>query len=189
MSARLRLFIPLLLTLALGVLLWLGLGNNPYSQDEATLGRSLPSWQSQDLLSRQLIHTDSLKGQPFVINVWASWCPACRAEHPLLNELADTVALYGLNYRDKDEAARAWLREAGNPYQAVLADPDGKLALELGVYGTPETYLFGADGTLIARHTGELTREIWQRRFMPLLAEAHAQAAGQSPSGKAETTP
>ena len=189
MSARLRLFIPLGITLCLGLLLWLGLGNNPYSQDDATLGRSLPSWQSQDLFSDRFIHTDDLKGKPFVLNVWASWCPACRAEHPLLVELADSVTLYGLNYRDKAEAARNWLREAGNPYQAVLADPDGKLALELGVYGTPETYLFGADGTLIARHTGELTRDIWQRQFVPLLAEAHAKAAGQSPSGRAETTP
>lgn len=177
MSARLRLFIPLGLTLCLGLLLWLGLGNDPYSQDDATLGRSLPSWQSQDLFSDSLIHTDNLEGEPFVLNVWASWCPACRAEHPLLAELAGSVPLYGLNYRDKAEAARAWLAQAGNPYRAVLADPDGRLALELGVYGTPETYLFGADGTLIARHTGELTLDIWQRLFMPKLSEARSKLA------------
>lgn len=171
---RLRLFIPLLLVLGLGALLWLGLGKDPYRQDEATLGRTLPVWQSQDLFGAAPIHTAALKGQPFMLNVWASWCPACRAEHSFLAELADSVPLYGLNYRDKGDAARAWLSQAGNPYRAVLADPDGKLALELGVYGTPETYLFGADGTLIARHTGELTREIWQRQFVPKLAEARA---------------
>ena len=92
-----------------------------------------------------------------MLNVWASWCPNCRAEHPLLGELASAVPLYGLNYRDKGDAARAWLIEAGNPYRAVLADPDGRLALELGVYGTPETYLFAGDGTLLTRHTGLLT--------------------------------
>lgn len=126
--------------------------------DEATLGRTLPAWQSDNLLDGRPIQTASLKGEPFVLNVWASWCTNCRAEHPLLSELAGTVPLYGLNYRDKGDAARAWLIRAGNPYRAVLADPDGKLALELGVYGTPETYLFDADGALLARHTGELTK-------------------------------
>jgi cytochrome c biogenesis protein CcmG/thiol:disulfide interchange protein DsbE len=176
MRSRLRLFLPLLLTLGLSALLWLGLGNNPYSQDEATLGRTLPVWQSDNLLDGSLIQTTSLKGEPFVLNVWASWCVNCRAEHPLLSELAGTVPLYGLNYRDKGDAARAWLIQAGNPYRAVLADPDGKLALELGVYGTPETYLFDADGALLARHTGELTREIWQRQFAPPLVKARADA-------------
>ncbi|WP_421338327.1 DsbE family thiol:disulfide interchange protein [Aeromonas veronii] len=174
MRSRLRLFLPLLLTLGLGALLWLGLGNNPYSQDEATLGRTLPAWQSDNLLDGSRIQTASLKGEPFVLNVWASWCANCRAEHPLLSELAGTVPLYGLNYRDKRDAAHAWLIQAGNPYRAVLADPDGKLALELGVYGTPETYLFDANGALLTRHTGLLTREIWQRQFAPLFDKARA---------------
>lgn len=186
MRSRLRLFLPLILTLGLGALLLLGLGNNPYSQDEATLGRTLPAWQSENLLGGAAIDTASLKGEPFVLNVWASWCPNCRAEHPLLGELARAVPLYGLNYRDKGDAARAWLMEAGNPYRAVLADPDGKLALELGVYGTPETYLFDADGTLLTRHTGLLTQEIWQRQFVPLLDKARTNAqtksAGSAPS-------
>lgn len=176
MRSRLRLFLPLLLTLGLGALLLLGLGNNPYSQDEATLGRTLPAWQSDNLLDGSPIQTASLKGEPFVLNVWASWCVNCRAEHSLLGELASTVPLYGLNYRDKGDAARAWLMAAGNPYRAVLADPDGKLALELGVYGTPETYLFDADGALLTRHTGLLTLDIWQRQFVPLLDQARADA-------------
>ncbi|WP_323064191.1 DsbE family thiol:disulfide interchange protein [Aeromonas jandaei] len=179
MNARLRLFVPLVLTLGLGVLLLLGLGNNPYSQDEATLGRTLPVWQSDNLLDGSPIQTASLKGEPFVLNIWASWCPNCRAEHPLLKELASAVPLYGLNYRDKGDTARAWLTEAGNPYRTVLADPDGRLALELGVYGTPETYLFAGDGTLLTRHTGLLTREIWQRQFAPLLAKARSNSASQ----------
>ncbi|EKP0308732.1 DsbE family thiol:disulfide interchange protein [Aeromonas veronii] len=186
MRSRLRLFLPLLLSLSLGALLWLGLGNNPYSQDDATLGRTLPAWQSDNLLDGSPIQTASLKGEPFVLNIWASWCSNCRAEHPLLNELASTVPLYGLNYRDKGDAARAWLKAAGNPYRTVLADPDGKLALELGVYGTPETYLFDANGTLLTRHTGLLTRAIWLRQFVPLLDKARANpsthTAGPAPS-------
>ncbi|MBW3780164.1 DsbE family thiol:disulfide interchange protein [Aeromonas veronii] len=176
MRSRLYLFLPLLLTLGLGALLWLGLGNNPYRQDEATLGRTLPAWQSDNLLGGSQIQTTSLTGEPFVLNVWASWCVNCRAEHPLLSELATTVPLYGLNYRDKGDAARAWLIQAGNPYRAVLADPEGRLALELGVYGTPETYLFDADGALLARHTGELTKAIWLRQFAPLLDQARTDA-------------
>lgn len=179
MSPRLRLFLPLIVTLGLGGLLWLGLGKDPYRQDEATLGRTLPAWQSDNLLDDRPIDTAALKGEPFVLNVWASWCPSCRAEHPLLAELAGTVPLYGLNYRDKGDAARAWLELAGNPYRAVLTDPDGRLALELGVYGTPETYLFAADGTLLTRHTGELTKEVWQRQFASLLARARAQPTPQ----------
>ena len=179
MNARLRLFVPLVLTLGLGVLLWLGLGNNPYSQDEATLGRTLPAWQSDNLLDGSPIQTASLKGEPFVLNVWASWCTNCRAEHPLLSELVATVPLYGLNYRDKGDAARAWLTEAGNPYRAVLADSDGKLALELGVYGTPGTYLFGGNGALLARHTGLLTWESWQHQVGPQLARARSNTARQ----------
>ena len=179
MRSRLRLFLPLIVTLGLGALLWLGLGKDPYRQDEATLGRTLPTWQSENLLDGGIIDTAELKGEPFVLNVWASWCPNCRAEHPLLGELASAVPLYGLNYRDKGDAARAWLIQAGNPYRAVLADPDGRLALELGVYGTPETYLFAGDGTLLTRHTGLLTREIWQRQFAPLLAKARSNTASQ----------
>jgi DsbE subfamily thiol:disulfide oxidoreductase len=182
MRSRLRLFTPLILSLSLGALLWLGLGNDPYRQDDAIAGRTLPAWQSDDLFGDASIHTDALKGEPFVLNVWASWCPNCRAEHPLLAELAGTVPLYGLNYRDKGDAARAWLAKAGNPYRAVLADPDGRLALELGVYGTPETYLFAADGTLLTRHTGLLTMAIWQRQFMPLLNQARADAAIATPA-------
>ncbi|HEH9428177.1 TPA: DsbE family thiol:disulfide interchange protein [Aeromonas sobria] len=189
MRSRLRLFVPLLLTLALGALLWLGLGNNPYSQDEATQGRTLPAWQSDNLLDGRPIQTASLKGEPFVLNVWASWCVNCRAEHPLLSELAGTVPLYGLNYRDKGDAARAWLIQAGNPYRAVLADPEGKLALELGVYGTPETYLFAADGALLARHTGELTNEIWQRKFAPLLDKARANSQVKAATTAPAKTP
>lgn len=187
--SRLRLFTPLLLALGLGALLWLGLGNDPYRQDEATLGRSLPAWQSENLFGGAAIHTESLKGEPFLLNVWASWCPNCRAEHGMLKDLADAVPLYGLNYRDKGEVARAWLSQAGNPYRAVLADPDGKLALELGVYGTPETYLFAADGTLLSRHTGELTRDIWQRQFVPKLNAARAAAMASAGSPRQEGKP
>lgn len=166
MRSRLRLFVPLLLTLGLGALLWLGLGNNPYSQDEATLGRTLPAWQSDNLLDGRPIQTASLKG-------------ALRAQRlgQLVRQLPRraSAAQRARGHRaplrsqlpGQGDAARAWLIQAGNPYRAVLADPDGKLALELGVYGTPETYLFDADGALLARHTGELTRGIWQRQFAP----------------------
>mgnify|MGYP002146658072 CR=1 FL=1 len=113
------LFVPLVLALGLGALLWLGLGNNPYSQDEAVAGRTLPAWQSDDLLGGAPIHTAALKGEPFVLNVWASWCPNCRAEHPLLGDLASAVPLYGLNYRDKGDAARAWLTTSP-PWRRIL---------------------------------------------------------------------
>lgn len=123
MRSRLRLFVPLILTLGLGALLWLGLGNNPYSQDEAVAGRTLPAWQSDNLLDGSPIQTASLKGEPFVLNVWASWCANCRAEHPLLSELAGTVPLYGLNYRDKGMLPAPGLSRQATPIARYWPTP------------------------------------------------------------------
>ena len=114
-----------------------------------------------------------------MLNVWASWCPNCRAEHPLLGELASAVPLYGPQLPGQGDAARAWLTGGGQPYRAVLADPDGRLALELGVYGTPETYLFAGDGTLLTRHTGLAHPGDLATPVCPLLAKARSNTASQ----------
>ncbi len=168
---RLFLFIPLLLAVGFGVLLWKGLGQNPNNQDNAIVGRTLPDIRSTDLfIPSQHIDLRSYLGKPFVLNVWASWCVNCRAEHQFLVRLSETVPIYGINYRDKPEAARRWLEQTGNPYRSVLNDEQGKLALELGVYGTPETLLFSSDGILLARYTGALDEKIWADVFAPRLS-------------------
>ncbi len=168
---RLMLFIPLLLSVLLIGVLWLGLGRDPYTQNSAVVGKTLPDLSGPDLFDEdRSIALHSLKGRPFLLNVWASWCANCRSEHDLLIALSQQVPVYGLNYRDKPASARAWLDDAGNPYTLVVNDQDGQIALSLGVYGTPETWLFSADGTVLARYTGVLTEEIWRRHFAGLLA-------------------
>lgn len=176
---RLLLFIPLLLVVGFSLILWRGIGQDPNNQDDAILGRPLPDISAENLLSPgQSVSLHSLAGKPLILNVWASWCPNCKAEHQFLMRLSRTAKIYGISYRDKPEAARNWLERAGNPFQMVLDDQQGKLAIELGVYGTPETLLYSAEGRLVARYTGTLTEDIWSKVFVPLLPAAFGQGSG-----------
>ncbi len=123
----------------------------------------------------------ALEGRVTLVNVFASWCAPCRVEHPLLMELAETpgLQLAGINYKDKLPAATAFLAELGNPYDAVGVDADGRRGIEWGVYGVPETFLVGPEGTILAKHVGPLTREVLDGAFGEALRTALAgQAAG-----------
>jgi cytochrome c biogenesis protein CcmG, thiol:disulfide interchange protein DsbE len=110
-------------------------------------------------------------GKPWLLNVWGTWCPACREEHPALMQLSLTIGvpIIGLDWKDDATAARAWLESLGNPYAAVAFDPVGKTAIDYGVYGAPETFLIGADGKILAKHIGPLTAEVWETRLKPKL--------------------
>lgn len=115
------------------------------------------------------------QGQLSLLNVWASWCAVCQVEHQFLMQLATDperlhgVNLVGLNYRDNRAAAQQVLVQEGNPYRTVLYDPNGLLALDLGVYGTPESYLVDTEGVIRHRHMGALTPKVWQKEFVPLI--------------------
>lgn len=110
---------------------------------------------------------------PKLVNVFASWCVPCRAEHPMLMRLAgDGVTLYGLNQRDKPEAANAFLAEGGNPYTAIGADTDGRASVDWGVYGVPETFVIDGSGRIVAKHTGPITAETLESVIRPALAKA-----------------
>ncbi len=113
-----------------------------------------------------------LIGKVSLVNVFASWCVPCRAEHPVLNALAKSarVPIYGINYKDKPEAARAWIAELGNPYTRIGAD-DGRVGIEWGVYGVPETFVVDRDGRIRYKHVGPLTRNDINRKILPLLAK------------------
>lgn len=116
--------------------------------------------------------TADLKGKVTVVNVFASWCPPCHVEHPLLIELAKDkdIQLFGLNWKDKDEKLAAWLRDAGNPFARIGADRDGRVAIDWGVYGAPETYILDRDGKIVHRHVGPLTEAVLRDDIRPLLA-------------------
>jgi cytochrome c biogenesis protein CcmG/thiol:disulfide interchange protein DsbE len=106
-----------------------------------------------------------------VLNVWASWCAPCRDEHPLWVAYAkrSPVAIYGLNYKDKNEAGKAWLRQLGNPYTESLIDPDGRIGIDYGVYGVPETFVIDKQGIVRLKHTGPITAAVLRDKIEPLL--------------------
>lgn len=119
------------------------------------------------------LSTADFKGRVTVLNVLASWCPPCHAEHPLLMELAKEtgIQLVALNYKDKDEQLAAWLKEAGDPFSRIGADRNGRVAIEWGVYGVPETYILDREGRIVHRHVGPLTKEVLRDEIRPLLAK------------------
>jgi cytochrome c biogenesis protein CcmG/thiol:disulfide interchange protein DsbE len=109
-----------------------------------------------------------------LVNYWASWCAPCRAEHPILMEIAETVPVYGINYKDNAEDALAFLGELGNPFAAVGADASGRNAIDWGVYGVPETYVIDGEGVVRLRFPGPLTRDIYEKRVLPVIEAVRA---------------
>jgi cytochrome c biogenesis protein CcmG/thiol:disulfide interchange protein DsbE len=127
-------------------------------------GRALPGFSAADLA----------KGEPTVVNFWASWCQPCVEEHPLLIALAKRtgVAVVGVNYKDQPESARRFLARLGNPFRAVGADPAGRVAIEWGVYGMPESFVIDGRGTIVYKHVGPITAETLDKRILPAIERA-----------------
>lgn len=168
MRERLKLFVPLLLFVVLAGLLYLGLGRDPRALPSALVDRPLPALRLAALDEGRVMDAAELRGQAWLLNVWATWCAACRDEHPYLLELASQgVTIVGLDYKDDPGRARDWLRRLGNPYRTVLIDADGRFGLELGVYGAPETYLIDPDGVVRYRHVGVLDAAVWREQIEP----------------------
>lgn len=165
--------LPLLLLAVLLVLLLAGLRRDPRALPSALEGRPLPSIAApvlHDPASR--LDVGSLRGQVWLLNVWASWCAACRDEHATLLALArQGTPLVGLNYKDEPAAAAGYLRAAGDPFRASLVDDRGRIGIELGVYGVPETFVIDREGRVRLRHAGPLTPELVRERLAPLLTE------------------
>ncbi len=124
-----------------------------------------------------MITQNDLLGEPYLLNVWASWCVTCRVEHPVLEELAASgrLRLVGLNYRDDASDAQAWLDHFGNPFSLILADPSGRTAIDFGVYAAPETFLVDARGNIVFKHIGALTSEIVQEHLIAPLERGELQ--------------
>jgi cytochrome c biogenesis protein CcmG/thiol:disulfide interchange protein DsbE len=170
---RRALFIlPLLLFLVLAGYFALALrpGRNPQELPSALIDKEAPAFQLAGLNGGGIAR-DTLKGQPVLINFFASWCLPCREEHPLLMRLAkqEHVPLYGIDYKDKPEAARSLLQEFGDPYHAIGIDRDGRVGLDFGVYGVPETYVLDGSGHIRKRFVGPLTAEEVNNELLPLL--------------------
>ena len=156
------------------LILWLGLQRNPATVPSPLIGKSIPNFRSQSLFDPNIIIDDqTIKGRPALINVWASWCANCQIEHPVLLELAkqNVIILYGLNYKDTKEGALLWLDSFGNPYQDVIFDAQGKIGLDFGVYGVPETFLIDQNGVVVYKHTGVIGWDMIAEVILPFLHE------------------
>lgn len=125
--------------------------------------------------SKQISNAE-FAGRPYVVNVWATWCVGCRQEHDALLEIArrGEVPLIGLNWKDDLALAQQWLAQLGDPYVASAFDQEGNVAIDWGVWGAPETFLVGADGTILYRHISPITLEIWEREFVPRIKQGRA---------------
>jgi cytochrome c biogenesis protein CcmG/thiol:disulfide interchange protein DsbE len=167
-----RFGIPLLIFAALVALLAVGLTRDPSRVPSPLIGKPVPAFDLPRLTEPdRTLGLDDLKGQVSLLNVWGSWCVACRVEHPFLMELAarGTVPIYGLNYKDDRDQAMTWLNRYGNPYTASAFDPKGRVGIDLGVYGAPETYIVDAEGTIAFKQIGPITEEVWKNEMLPLI--------------------
>jgi cytochrome c biogenesis protein CcmG/thiol:disulfide interchange protein DsbE len=177
MGPRLKLFLPLLAFTVLSMFLFRGLWLDPREMPSALVGRPVPAFSLPGLGEQRQVSEADLAGQVGLLNVWATWCPSCRVEHPYLVHLADAgIPVYGLNYKDRDDAAIQWLEELGNPYRFNIADREGTLGLDLGVYGAPETYLIDAAGVIHYRHVGVVDENVWRSTLEPMYTKLRSGA-------------
>lgn len=168
-------FLPLIAFAGILVMLAVGLTLNPRDLPSALIGKEMPDLSLPSLHDSGQVRSADYRGKVWVINVWASWCVACQAEHQLLLNwrLPDGVDLVGLNYKDHPKAARAWLQDmGGDPYAAIAVDTVGKTGIDLGVYGVPETFVIGRDGHILFRHTGALDEQSMLKKITPVIREA-----------------
>ena len=148
-------------------------GDDPTKLESVLIGKPVPQFDLEDLEQPGKLHDQAIfKGEPLLLNVWATWCPTCYAEHSYLNKLAGKgVKIIGLNYKDDRNKAVGWLKELGNPYLISLLDGNGMLGLDLGVYGAPETFLIDANGVVRYRHVGDVNPTNWVSTLEPMYNE------------------
>jgi cytochrome c biogenesis protein CcmG/thiol:disulfide interchange protein DsbE len=179
-----RFIIPLVAFVALAGLLYIALVRSPDKHFIASvlIGKPAPDFRLPSLTDPAAnVSSKALAGKPYVINVWGTWCEMCRVEHSSLLAIKQLgqVPIIGINWRDEDAAAVDWLAQLGNPYSQVGVDKTGRVVIDFGVYGAPETFLVDAKGVIVHKHVGPLNMEIWKRDFEPKLSGA---ASGQGPT-------
>jgi cytochrome c biogenesis protein CcmG, thiol:disulfide interchange protein DsbE len=170
----LRFLLPLGFFVVLVGFLYVGLFRDPREIPSPLVDKPAPPFQLAQLHdpSKQL-GTADLKGQVWLLNVWASWCVSCRVEHPLLVQLAKSniVPVIGLNYKDTNALGRRWLAENGDPYKVSVVDADGRVGIDWGVYGVPETFVVDKNGMIRYKQIGPITPESLQEKILPLVRE------------------
>lgn len=174
-----KFLIPLVLFIIMAIFLAMGLHLNPSEIPSPLLNKQAPAFTAPKLLApTETLSPADLKGKVWLFNVWASWCVSCRAEHSVLNQLAQqpNIMVVGLNYKDNPEDARGWLTALGNPYAFSITDQEGRVGLDWGVYGVPETFVIDKKGIIRHKHTGPVTVQDVENVLQPLVAQLQAEA-------------
>jgi len=173
MNQRAKLFIPLGVFLFLSVFFYRGLFLDPAELPSALVNKSFPEFSLPNLEDESsLLTKEDILGEEYtIINIWATWCVACKVEHPFLVDLAERgINIVGVNWKDDSDAARQTLIDTGNPYTKNIVDKEGRLIFDLGVYGAPETFLVNPEGTILYKHVGIFDLQIWETKFLPLIS-------------------
>ena len=169
-----KFLLPLLLFVVLAVFLAFGLTRDPREIPSPLINKPAPAFVLPQLSDpTKSFSSKDMRGKVWLLNGWASWCVACRDEHPVLLELSRTgiVPIYGLDYKDERRNGLAWLEEFGNPYTLSISDTDGRVAIDYGIYGVPETFVIDREGVVRYKHTGPVTVEALQKKILPLVRE------------------
>lgn len=173
-----RALIPLFIFLALAGFLFKGLFLDPREVPSPLVGKAAPQFNLPRLDSpEKTFSPKEMLGKVWLLNAWASWCPACKDEHPLLVELSKTgfVPIVGLDYKDTNQEAQQWLDQAGNPYVLNAIDANGRVGIDYGVYGVPETYVIDKKGMIAYKQIGPVTMEALRDKIIPLVKQLQAQ--------------
>ena len=168
------LFLPLILFVVLVMFLLVGLRRDPHEVPSPLINKSAPDFQLPQLQQASATFSaKEMRGKVWLLNFWGTWCVACREEHPLLVQYAKTgaVPIYGVDYKDERTAALQWLDEFGNPYTLTAFDVDGRISIDYGVYGAPESYLIDRKGVIRFKQIGPITEDVWQNKILPLAKE------------------
>ncbi len=181
---RLSTLIPLAIFLIMVVFLGIGLTMDPRLIPSPLIGKQVPEFSLSPVKGRELgLKTSDLKEEVSMVNVFASWCTACRQEHPLLLSLSrrGVVPIHGLNYKDQPDDAAAWLDKLGDPYTRTGADRDGMVGIDWGVYGVPETFIVDKQGNIVYKHIGPIQEKDWKEKLLPLIVKLQRQPPAPFP--------
>lgn len=168
------LLLPLVLFIALVGFLLIGLHRDPHEVPSPLINKPAPDFQLHQLREpNKQFSPQEMRGKVWVLNFWGTWCVACRDEHPLLIEYSKTgaIPIYGVDYKDDRAAAMQMLEEEGDPYTLTVSDPEGRVSIDYGVYGAPESYLIDRNGVIRFKQIGPITNEVWQKEFLPRAKE------------------
>ena len=178
-----RYLLPAGFFVVLAVFLLLGLGRNPSEIPSPLIGKEAPAFELPRLAGvaapdTSSISSASLRGKPYLLNVWASWCMPCLQEHPQMMALAQRhrIRMVGMNYKDRPEDARRWLARNGNPFDEIMVDAQGRTAIDFGVYGVPETFLIDGEGRIRRKIVGAISIETLQNELLPAIEKLEAEA-------------